>query len=307
MKKFLIALSGIYLILVAVLITGVSIIGLILAAKQPNVKMPRTITISTGIMFAIFAAWPLITGIGLILKKNWARYSIFVLSGVVFLMGLGGSLATFSKSINRAVEANSHAIRDGKISTLWFVGIFFIIIPLFFIIFFSRKSIKELFTSNSAGESKSNRPFGVTLIALFVLSGSLSSVMFIFLNPIQKFPLIGSIMISGLALKAYFLIYALLDLYIGIGLLKLRKAAWVVAICVHVLAILFMIENIIMLSDSTLSQIPNPHGAPNIHLTLAMYRITMCIMLLIPLFILVYLIAKRNLFIKKQAQISINA
>jgi len=303
MKKFITVLCGIYLILLGILIGTVTVlIYIVTQSKIPNTQIVQFPYIKTFVVIigAIFTLLPLIIGIGIILKKNWARISVFLMSIFALFIGLVESLVIFIKPLPLNAKVNYQLI---KLFFIGFFSIFFIAIPILFIIFFSRKSIKALFISRTEEEEKTNKPLGITFIAILSFLSGLSCVFITFQNFIDKFPLVGDIMLSGIGLKVYFLIYALIYIYIGIGLLKLSKTAWLTAILFKIFLILLGITNLFTISEATLSQITSSFNAKfgvstsNFNMSLMYYRINLAIGLIIPIVIVIYLILKRSIFL----------
>ncbi len=291
-KKIFIVLSGIYLILAGLIIITVFLMGISSLAKEPNAQV-ALFKYYNYVFYIIFFLWPIITGFGIILKRNWARFSIFLLSIFTIITGSIIFLAFLIMPSPQNVKANYQVI---KLFLLGLNFIFFMAIPIFFITFFNSKSVKELFASKKMGQNKTNRPFGVTLIALLSIFGALSILVYVFKPLMNNIPLLGVIMLSGKALKAYFLILAFIHTYIGIGLFKLRKAAWLTAIFSYIFSIPLSAANIFTTSELTLSQMNSSLGISNARISLASYKIFASIGLLFPIIIVIYLISKKDFF-----------
>lgn len=294
-KKILIILSGVYLVLIGTLAAVGYLISIFSLSKEFKLQMPQFITFKPifEVLCIIFLLCPIIIGLGIILKKNWARFSILLLSVFGIIIGFLSSIVLLVVPFPQDSKVNYPVV---KLMIFVFYFIIFIAIPMFFIIFFNRKSVKELFVSKE-GQRKSNRPFGITLIASLSFLSGLSGVFYAFKPFIDKLPLFSDIMLSGIALKVYSLIWAFVNIYIGIGLFKLRKAAWLTAISFKIFYIALGIINIFTISEGSLSQINSSLKGNNFSISLINYKIYTLIGLLFPIIIVIYLALKRNLFI----------
>ena len=300
MKKFIVVLIGIYLILIGVLGLLILLVGLFLSPKTSSAEIAKFdfFKVQVLIISSVFALWPVITGLGIILRKNWARFSAFVISVFAIFTGLLISLLFLF------VPSPQNSPVDYKIIKLIILGfffVFFIAIPLFFVIFFTRKSVEELFVSKKPeGESKAGRPFGITLLAIFNLLGSLFFTVFAFRPFFPELPLVGDILLSGTALKAYFFVFALISLYIGIGFLKRKKTAWLMEIILNGYAILLGMANIFTISEATLTKRFSSIGLivdrGSLGGSLSGYKLSAAIGLLISIVTILYLVLKRSFF-----------
>lgn len=302
MKKFLNILSGVYFILVGIFLGLVFIGGLFFQSKANNLQMEKASSVVFLALFAIiFPLWPFLTGLGIILKRNWARFSVFMMSAFAIIVGLFASLTFLVEPIPQNAKADYKIV---KLAFLGFSAVFFIAIPIFFIIFFNRKSIKEMFIVKVEEAGGINRPFGITFLAICSLVGGISTAVFIFQPYINQLP-IGNLLLSGQAVRVYSVIVTLINLYVGIGLLKLWKRAWLTAILFHIFSILLGVLNILTISESTLSKVFSSANI-NDNMPLLYYKIIASLGLTFPLAVLVYLIYKRNLFKKSSAPVCKN-
>ncbi len=291
MRKFLIGLSGIYLILVGIIMLALSILSFFLPPQASNSQLLKSYVLMGGITLIVAGLLPIVTGLGIILKKNWARISILLISGFAVLMGLFSSIALF------IIPLPQNDLVTKLIPLVFFV-IFLVAVPIAFIIFFNSKSVKALFIPAGGEEKRSKRPFGITLIAVLSLLTGLIVLPYIFFPFFpNKMPL-GPIMLSGKALKIYFLIMNFIQIYIGVGILKLRKFAWKTAIFFHLINILIVVVNVFTMTEENLLQMNPALIKGNFSMTLADFRIFSLIGLVTPVVILIYLFLKRNLFLK---------
>ena len=202
------------------------------------------------IFHALLAAWGILTGIGLFRLKKWARISIIVFSVLLILQSAFGVLIALimpflprqNQSADPAAMIISSIIMAVLALTLLGLGIWWLV-------FFLRKKVREQFASTltmlpispglegsaptldplatSSMPSPTRRPLSFTIIAGFILV----SCLFIPLNIFLRTPaILLTKLLVGWPATMYFIAFLILQLYIGIGLLRMKLTARVVAI-----------------------------------------------------------------------------
>ncbi|MDD5584598.1 MAG: hypothetical protein PHV55_06060, partial [Candidatus Omnitrophica bacterium] len=152
MKNIFITIAGIYITLLGLVLAGMIGISLFFldegTASLPMNYNPSFLVIS----YLPFTIWLLSTGISLLLRKNWARYSLFIMSFFALFMGLVISITHLlfpsATNISFFLRTISFAL----------ILIFFIVIPMFFLIFFNKKTLKQLFKSINYQEAETQKP-----------------------------------------------------------------------------------------------------------------------------------------------------
>lgn len=156
MKKVIVVLTGGYLSLLGSLGFLGSVILLIFLALGKSTHFSPQNPLVIPFIYLPVVAWLLATGIGLILFKNWARYSLFLMSGLAILIGVALSaifqLMPFHHLTNQTVIATVRIIVTG-ISI-----VFLILLPVFYCIFFTRKTVVALFSNPAQSTPQFNRP-----------------------------------------------------------------------------------------------------------------------------------------------------
>ena len=134
MRRVLVVLSGIYLIISSLLMIGTTVFSQFLSARGNHLETRYAAC------FIIVLLWPLITGLGLFFRKNWARISLVTVSSFTLIAGI---FWFWKASFSQPAEEGSFEYFTWIV--LCFVLIFLIAIPGIFLIFFNRASVKELF------------------------------------------------------------------------------------------------------------------------------------------------------------------
>jgi hypothetical protein len=213
-------------------------------ASAPTPPMDvRPFMLVSVVFYLGLAGWGIATGVGLLKLKAWARVSILVFSGfMIATFGMGAVSLLFVSRLMPAMPGGPPP------STIFGVAAAAMAIPIliavWWLMYFNRKSVRAQFEeyrttgeySREDGSAKTlfrgpQRPVSITLIALLFLF----AVLFFVLAPFRNYPaLLFGAVITGNAARAIHLVYLLLYLYMGIGLLKLKPGARVVAIYVSV-------------------------------------------------------------------------
>ncbi len=208
------------------------------------------------LMYVLPAIWGIWTSIGLFKLKSWARLSILVFSVLLILMsGCGGLMSLVVPIPSPPNQPSDPAIASG---VRIFMGVFSATLTglgIWWVVFFNRAKVRQQFVSAvpvpedgpllpasyamqspqvvTRTQRVAQRPLSFTILAWFLLVGCL----FIPLNLWLHTPgvLLTKVLI-GWPAAVFYLVHAALQLYIGIGLLRLRPAARVVGIWYFVFA-----------------------------------------------------------------------
>ncbi|MBU1043180.1 MAG: hypothetical protein KJ915_02130 [Candidatus Omnitrophica bacterium] len=288
MKKIFVIISGVYISLIGLFFIAPTILFLFLGEVKDLLSM---ISLVPSLIIGIIT---LCIGIGVIRIKSWARIAISFISCFLLFIGVLVLLTSFLLSSTmfeqmRNKETIALAMRVG-------ISAFLILIPTFFLVFFTRKSIEELFDAKNNHAQLVN--VGIKLIAGLLIFGGLFIVASIFFTP--KTPAIFfGIMLSGKLLIAYQLIFAVLSFFTGLGLWKLKRSAWITAIFLEAYGMISVIINYVFISENQFKIMFSGWAKENQMIyDINTFKIMMLISSFPTLIILIYLLYKRSLFKK---------
>ncbi|MGA3372785.1 MAG: hypothetical protein ABSC48_13595 [Terracidiphilus sp.] len=195
------------------------------------------------VFFVALAAWGILTAVGLIRLRRWARYSMLVIGGISALFGLVSSLGTLcvmlvplpvpsgmDASQAETVQAMTKVMFGGM---AFFYG-FVCALGVFWLVYFNRKRVREAFAGTTGEVVESRRPFLISVLAVLNLIGAVSCLLMAFL------PLPGAIfgwILNGWGKAALYLVFAVLAALVGIGLWQLKQWAWRLALAVQALGV----------------------------------------------------------------------
>jgi hypothetical protein len=207
----------------------------------------KTFFAAMSLVYFLPAIWGLVTGIGLWRLKNWARLSTIVFS-VLLLLGAGfGGL--ISLLVPLPAVPNSAANPSALATFRIFMGVFWLSqlgIGIWWLVFFNRSNVKQQFRPTdpvAAAESTAypiqtapgnamdsvapERPVSITILAWWLLAGCL----FIPLAFVLRTPaILFTKLLTGWQATLFLIAFAVANLCIGIGLLRLRPAARTAAV-----------------------------------------------------------------------------
>ena len=231
--------------------------AIFMPTKDPSMPpaVMKGILILASAMYVLPAIWGACTSVGLFRLKNWARISTIVFSILLILMsgfaGLMLAVMSFLPIAGPSTDASVTIVVRVVMGLFWAVQLG---IGIWWLAFFTRAKVKAQFVppapafSESAprateyqiqtadvqlvpAKKVSGRPVSITVIACLLLAGCL----FIPMSAIMRAPAIFFTKIYfGWTAALVFLAFAGLQLYVGIGLLRLQPTARLVGIAYFV-------------------------------------------------------------------------
>lgn len=220
-------------------------LGAFVSRLVPGGVASRPLQLASGIVnYAVIAAALIILGIGSTQSKRWARALTLVFSWYGLVMGVLVTIlmtaiipvamkAGIARAQQNAPDASTAAVSTIVLATIVtlviiFLAFFLIVVPVAFVIFYSRKDVELTCRDRDPVERWTDRTplpvLGASSI-LFLASMQLlsSAISFPF------FPFFGRYL-GGIPGVACFLAFAAVYLYLAFGLYRLQVAAWWIAI-----------------------------------------------------------------------------
>lgn len=225
-------IGSILILLTAVLTAALS------RRLPPNLEHANPLTnpsIRSFMMFVVlftiaWAVWGIATSIGIFRLKNWARLSTLVFSVLLVSGGIFGAVIVAVMPI--PVAPNQAAAPDFMIYMRFGMAAYYLLLAavgVWWLIFFSRKSVKQQFSGSplNVETNSSSRPLSITIIACYCL---VSAACMLFFVPLHFPAILFNAVLAETAALLLYITYAAINLYIGIGLLRLDPRARLVAI-----------------------------------------------------------------------------
>jgi len=221
--------------LFAGLMAFMMVVGLVAGSGTPGAP-PMRMMVPIGILYLGIGALFIALGIGSMMALRWARALTLVVSwwwliiGVVSCFAMTAILPSVFDSLP-AEQAAAKPVMIGCMSV--FFGLFFILLPLGFILFYRGQNVKATVEARDPIRRWTDDvPLPLLIFSVWMIFGAASVLLCGFMYP--SFP-VGRWMLRGAAVPAVMLVFALLMLFIGFGMLKRKASAWWAAVGMFVL------------------------------------------------------------------------
>jgi hypothetical protein len=226
------------------LLYGVFTAFLPLLAPSGPLQAPflRYTLFGVAIFEVAFAIWGILSGIGLIRLREWARISMVVFSVLLLICTLPGMLIVPFMPMGQGPGVPANAEIPANVTLMIKIGIevFYGIIAgigVWWICFFNTRSVKQQFRSVSADASSEaaslppGRPLSISIIGWLMVISSCIVVPFLFLH----FPfLFLGMFLTGRKASVVILAWCAVQAIAGVGLLRLQPWGRILSICVFV-------------------------------------------------------------------------
>jgi hypothetical protein len=166
-------------------------------------------------MFLLIAAWGLATGVGVLWLQRWARLSVLLFVGLTGY--LVASLAPLLMFFHMPTRPGVPNLTDGARTIIFFLSVLLVGTCLWCAYVLSTRASRESF-----GVSATLRPFSITVIGWYLLMSGIFGMVAVAAyrrSPRMSFGFV----FTGWSATTVTLFYAVVELYIGIGLLRRRE------------------------------------------------------------------------------------
>ena len=240
--------------LLSALMVPFVVLGAFMSRLTPGGAMRPGQYLSGIATYAFMAAGLLGLGIGSVRMKRWARALTLVTAwywlivGVLITVLLTAVLPVTMRSVMQA-QQNAAGTPSADLSTgvmaviitviIVFCAFFLVVVPIAFVVFYSRKDVAETCRRRDPVERWTDRaPLPVLGASVAFFTGSLYMLLVGLTTPM--FPFFGHYL-TGIPASACFVVLAALDIYLAIALFRLQSAGWWVAVLAAPVRLLSMI------------------------------------------------------------------
>ncbi len=191
------------------------------------------------VFFIALAAWGILTAVGLIRMRRWARYSILVIGGISAGFGLLSLLASLlMMMVPLPAPANmdpsqAQTVRAMTGIAFGCIAFFYAIIcavGIFWLVYFNRQKVRDAFAGATGEAAESRRPILISVLAVLNFIGAGSCLLCLFL-PIPA-AVFGWIL-HGWGKAALYFCFAALTALVGAGLWQLKGWGWWLALAMQ--------------------------------------------------------------------------
>ncbi len=172
-------------------------------------------------MMLAFGAWGLLSGIGIVGVRNWARISTLIFAGTLVTLAVIGLPFMLMMPLT---PPPGQAVDPGMMQTVKFtMAMFYVVMGLWgaaWLVYFNRARVKEAFRGGAPEPAPNPNPLSIRIIAWMMLT----SAPFLLIFPLLHLPAtLGGHVIGGAAGSAFYVIWGVLLFAIGYGLLRLQR------------------------------------------------------------------------------------
>ncbi len=177
----------------------------------------------------LLSLWGILTAVGVLRLRRWARYSILVIGGGLALFGLISTMGTLflllfpmpaPPTVDPAHAASAQFAMKAVFATITFLYATETAIGVWWLVYFNRKTMRDLFAGGQVEAAAGARPFLIALFAALSMIGAVGCLLMLFL----PFPgaLFGALL-QGWEKTALYLACAIAEAAIAVGLWRLRE------------------------------------------------------------------------------------
>jgi hypothetical protein len=295
---------------VSLLFGGLMLFTLIAARVPPpgQPAPPIPMGLILGVMIGLywgFGIWGIVSAIGLLRLRNWARICFAVYGGILAAFSLSGvfGIAMAAMMPQPTLPPNvSPALMTAMFAIFAVVAVLFAALGIWWVIYFTRPRIKAQFMSEAEAAAPRLFPVSITIIAWFLIIGGVSLV---FLSLFQLPVVVLGFVFRGFGGRIIGLLFAGVSLFGGIGMLKKQIAANSVAIGYFIFTLLntfaFWIVPGALARMQDAMQEMMPGQAPQMDLTSAPFKLMMLLPTMVIVIALWFLITRRQAFLQDAA------
>jgi hypothetical protein len=232
---------GIFMVLGAMILARTPGVPALQAPYPSSLPIATILGIEVAITFAL-AVFGIVSAIGLLRLKNWARVS-FLVFGVVLAFGAGSGLLGSIMGLvamppmpppNPDVPPG---FMTGAFLSMAFVALMLGALAAWWLVYFSRRTIKVQFMGEAAAALPRRGPLSITIIGWLLVVGSGWLVPFALIFPRYPAMMLGMI-VEGWPSRAFYFLFGTFSLVSGIGLLKWRRWAHSMALGLYAFGII---------------------------------------------------------------------
>jgi hypothetical protein len=195
----------------------------------------RGIMLATSLVWLGFSAWGITTAVGLFQMRNWSRWSVLTFSGLLTFFGGFAALMMAVVPLPPTPRASPEFMSGMRIGIAVFYAVL-ALIGIFWLIYFNRPGVRAAFGSGAVVTEPDGRPLSVTIIAWVLL---VFGVLTIPASFFVSFPgMLFGILLKGAPGHLVYPAFGVIEVALGIGLLRLHPLSRLLAIAFFAVAIL---------------------------------------------------------------------
>ena len=272
----------------------------LLPVAQPNAPpFLKVVSFVMSVVMLGFAGWSITTAVGLFRLRGWSRWSILIFSALLAFMGGASALMISILPMPPTPQVSQETMTGIKSGIAVFYGAL-ALMGGFWLFYFNTARVKIQFGPGGAVDGPGGRPLSISVVAWFALVGGALCIAGAF----SPFPgTVLGIVVTGWAARAFYVVFAAFEIWLGIGLLRLNPLSRVAAIAMFGFAILNSVLFVVLPGYPerlrvTLESMPYALRQPAGYDALSSIGLSMIFGTLVSAIPIWFLISNRNAFTK---------
>jgi hypothetical protein len=186
----------------------------------------RVVSLVMCVVMLGLAAWGITTAVGLFRLRVWSRWSILVFSALLAFLGGSTILVVTVVPLPPTPGAAPEIMKWVKIAIAVIYGVP-ALMGAFWLYYFNTARVRTQFGPGALVDGPGGRPLSVSVIAWFMLlGGAICAGAAIFPFPGMMFGMI----FTGWSARSLYLIFAAIEIWLAVGVLRLNPLSRVLAI-----------------------------------------------------------------------------
>lgn len=199
-----------------------------------------------GFMYFAFGAWGVMSAIGLLRLKNWARLCFLIFGGLLAFFSLSATAGSLILALPGATPPAPNvtpALLRGVAAVFVMLSLTGFAIASWWLVYFNRASVKAEFGTGASTPLPRQFPLAIRIIAwLLVAGGAINAVQMLTGYPLVLLGIVLRGWASGLALA----LLAAISVSAGLGLLKKRVEAHSLAVAYFGFGVLNQVSYLVL-------------------------------------------------------------
>ena len=198
-------------------------------------------------LYLAFGIWGVVSAVGLLRRKNWARICFLIFGGLLAFFALSAAAGSLivALALPGTIPPNvPPGLVRGVAVAFIVISLICLAIAIWWLVYFNRSSVKAAFGTGVAAASQPRQlPLAVSIVAwLLVGGGVINGIQMLFSYPLVLFGIVLRGWAAGLALA----LFAAVSVSAGIGLLKKRIEAHSLAVGYFVFGLLNVVSYLVL-------------------------------------------------------------
>ena len=194
-----------------------------------------TVLALEGIVLLGFGVWGIASAVGLLRLRNWARISVIVYAAMLSVICVFSMLPLLLwQFVTPLPLPAQEGVPPGMMTAALVITIAFALalaaLSVWWLVYFNRAKIKAQFVDGAKVIVPPRRPVTITVIAWLMMVGSL----FLLVTLFGRYPaFVFGFLLEGWGGAAFYVIYGIGGLAVGIGLLRFKPLSHTLAVCYY--------------------------------------------------------------------------